>query len=263
MHHSKSQKVSFGFHIIFPVATLWKRDKTYLLIFLVVNLIAGQIGVLTSIMLAWQGDGSIFNAWMQNLSSAALYTFSISLVVSSLALVGSELIDAIRFQTTVQYLEHKIVWSVVAAALLILQAPLAGALLSRTDQSALPEQQHIAVSKANVVHQQNGNTATRLHVSQSEDLQNTGKPFSGGDHQQATDSAQSLGTTPSNEKKSVGGQSIQTALWIVSMFTALILFCLYRIPLVSNQYADERNKEIQKLAQEAADEEATSFGEAI
>lgn len=263
MDQSKSEKVSLWFRFTFPVTTLWKRDKTYLIIFVVVNLIAGQIGVLTSIMLAWQGDGSILNAWMQNLSSAALYTFSISLVVSSLALVGSELIDAIRFQITVKYLDSKIVWSAVAAALLILQAPLAGALLSRTDQSTSSEQS-IAVSKSNVVPQQDGNTATSVHVSPSEDPQNTGKPFPNASLQQPTISAQSLGTTPRNEKKSVGGpSSIQTFLWIVSMFTALILFCLYRIPLVSDKYADERNKEIQKLAEEAADEEATSFGEAI
>ena len=257
VNQSKNEKVSFWFHIIFPVTTLWKRDKTYLLIFLVVNLIAGQIGVLTSIMLAWQGDGSIFNAWMQNLSSAALYTFSISLVVSSLALVGSELIDAIRFQTTVRYLEHKIIWSAVAAALLLFQAPLAGALLSRTDQSTLSEQ-HIAVAKSYTAPQQDRNTTPPV-----DNPKNTSKPLPGESRQQAEDSTQSLGTTPSNEINSIGGQSIQMVLWIVSMLTALILFCLYRIPLVTDKYAVERNKDVQKLAQDAANEDATSFGEAI
>lgn len=255
MNQSKNEKVSFWFHIIFPVTTLWKRDKTYLLIFLVVNLIAGQIGVLTSIMLAWQGEGSIFNAWMQNLSSAALYTFSISLVVSSLALVGSELIDAIRFQTTVRYLEHKIIWSAVATALLLFQAPLAGALLSRTDQSTLSDK-HETVTYA--APQQDRNTATPVV-----DLKNTAQPLPGVSHQQAVDSVQSLETTTNNEKKSVGGQSIQMVFWIVSMITALILFCLYRIPLVTDKYAVERNKDVQKLAQDAANNEATSFGEAI
>lgn len=227
-----SKRISWWFHILFPVQTLWKRDKTYLLIFVVVNIIAGQVGVLTSLLLASQGDGSLFDAWMKNLSSAALYTFSISLVVSSLALVGSELIDSIRFQNDVKYFEYKIVWSVLALAILLLQAPLAGALLSGPERplesAQLTKQQEI----------------------------NTNRQPDGGH-------AQTTSVIPSNNNVATGRQAIQVVFWIASMIIALLLFCLYRIPLISDKSAQERNKEVQELAEKADSQTSTKFGEAI
>ena len=201
-------------------------------------------------MLAWQGDGRIFDAWVQNISSAALYTFSISLVVSSMALVGSELIDAVRKQVAVQYFEYKVVWSVVAAALLILQAPLAGALLSKTDHTTFQEERKFAIE-------------FRSHDLPSSDAQNASKLSPEEARFQAEKLAQPNELTAINDGKSVHGLSTQTILWVASMLTALILFCLYRIPLVADNYAEERNKEIENLAAEAADKDATSFGEAI
>lgn len=227
-----SENISWWFHIFFPVQTLWKRDKTYLLIFVVVNIIAGQVGVLTSLLLASQGEGSFFDAWMKNLSSAALYTFSISLVVSSLALVGSELIDSIRFQSDVKYFEYKIVWSVLALAILLLQAPLAGALLSGQERPL---------------------EAAQLTKQQETDTNNL--PVIG--------TAQTPTVIPNNNNVAIVSQTIQVVFWIASMIIALLLFCLYRIPLISDKSAQERNKEVQELAEKADSQTSTKFGEAI
>lgn len=238
------KKIPWRLRILFPVKTLWARDKTYILIFLVVNILAGQIGVLISLLIAWQDNGKIATVWSTNLSSAALFTFSISLVVSSLALVGSEFIDAFRFKKEVPFSEYKIVWGLLALAVLIIQAPLAGALLSKPAQPQVTEQ-----------------LENQKEVIQS--IKPTSKSLADSPCDKKIQSTQSSASNQCIETLSKGHQSLQVVFWILSMIISFVLFCLYRLPLISDKYAKERNKEVQDLNEKAASRTVTSFGESV
>lgn len=218
--------------LVNPTTTLWQRDKTYLLIFVVVNIIAGQVGVLTSLLLTWQAGGKLHNAWEQTLSSGALYTFSISLVVSILAVIGSELIDAIRFENKVHNFEQKVAWSILAGAILVLQAPLVGAILSKPADDP-PKQMVAKIAEV----------AGSSSVTEAESSANPR-------------------TKPSDATSEVR-QSAQVVFWILSMAVALQLYCLYRIPFIPDSYARQRNEEVRTLTEKAEHKSKTPFDEQI
>lgn len=118
------------------VGAFSRKDKTFLFLFIAVSLIVGQVGVWASLFLTLQSGKMVSDAWTQSLASATMYTYSISLVVSSVAMIGSEFIDASRSEKKLDFFERKIIWSILAGVVVILQAPLAGALLSNP---VLPE----------------------------------------------------------------------------------------------------------------------------
>ncbi len=215
---------------LFAANPLWKGDKTYLLIFIVANIIAGQVGFITSLILTWQSGGEFLNAWSLAATSGVFYIYSISLVVTVLAMIGSEMIDAIRNASNVQFFEHKVIWGIIACAVLVLQAPAAGALLYQSGSS--PQVQQTS----------NCYTCSTLDKMQTEEK-----------------------TVPNNPNPSntVSRQAPQYFFWLFSMFVALQLFCLYRIPFMPNRYAENRNDEIRKLSNNAAKKDSTAFNEQL
>jgi hypothetical protein len=202
--------------------------------FVVVNLLAGQVGVLTSLLLTWESGRALDEAWMQNLTSGALYTFSISLVVSSLAMISSELIDAVRGGDDVRFFESKVVWSILAAAVLLAQAPLVGALLSKP---AAPGSQQEVVRPIEAARSVTEGPAR-------------------------TDS--SVADSGTSQRKPEVRTSTQVIFWLLSMGIALQLYCLYRIRYVpDDRYAKMRNDEVHDLGLKAARETETEFGEKL
>jgi hypothetical protein len=237
MTATRAQLVDWIKLLFAPARLLWQRDKTYVLIFLVGNILAGQVGILASLALSWQHGDAITTAWRQNLNSGAFYTFSISLVVSSLAIIGSEFIDAIRLQKPIPFREHKTIWSVVACAVLFIQAPLAGALLSTP--SADFSRIQVSVTRAQ--------SSARLAPSDA----STSAVLS------SDNTSENVG--PRNEPR----QSIQVLFWVASMFIALQLFCLYRIPQIPDSHAQQRNQEVADLTENAEQKHKTPFDEKI
>lgn len=222
----------------FPSITLWKRDKTYILFFIVVNIIMGQIGFLTSMLLTWQNGGDQLNAWRQNLGSAALFTFSVSLVASCVALIGSEFLDAFRSKREIHLLEQKASWSLIAIAVLALQAPMVGSLLSNPPSSST----HLAT------------------IAATESLEK--KPLTM--VVPVTDSTVAL--HPSiypQSQNSVPSHTAQVLFWLVSMFVALQLFCLSRIHLIPNRYAENRNEDVRAITVKAENQTKTAFDEKL
>jgi hypothetical protein len=222
--------------IFYPVITLWVRDKTYLLFFIVINIVVGQTGLIASLLVTYQGGGSQIDAWMQNLSSAALFTFSISLVASSIALFGSEAIDAFRVKAEMRLFEQKISWTLIAIVVLILQALMVGPLLSTNPGS------------------QSWSSASVIEISK--------KPDSGINSQ--SPSIQSMPPTgPTDFKSTTTRHTGQILFWLISMFVSLQLFCLSRIHLIPNMYAEKRNKDVREITEKADSQTKTSFDEKV
>lgn len=224
---------------IFPIRTLWNRDKTYLLFFLVVNIVVGQIGLLTSLLLTLTNGGDLLSGWKENLGAAALYTFSISLVASSAALIGSEFLDAFRFKNEIRLSDQKVVWTLLAIAVVLLQAPLVGSLLSKSYT----------------------NNTQLAPITSSESLaQNQSK--------KATTIAESATTflpipTPPKLTIPLASHAIQIFFWLLSMFIALQLFCLSRIHLIPDGYAASRNAEVRTITIKAENQTKTTFDERL
>ena len=107
-----------------------RQDKTSLLLFIAVSLIVGQLGVWVSFLLTLQNGEKFHDVLTQNLASATMYTYSISIVVSSVGLIISEIIDAFYSKEKLDLFEQKLFWSIVAGIFVIFQATLAGPLLS-------------------------------------------------------------------------------------------------------------------------------------
>ncbi len=223
-----------------PIKTLWDRDKTFILIFVIVNLVIAQLGVIISIALSIQKGYDLLKAFDNNLTSGAFYIFSISLVVSSLAVIGSELIDAIRNQEAIRYFDAKVIWGILGLAAVVLQAPMAGSLLSRDDVSNYECEK--------LVHSQLDShciTANSAYVDKNASVVGKGGP----------------GALTAFHPINI--DSIQLTAWLFSMLIAFELYCLHRIPLISDKYAAHRQAEINELIELSEKRTTTSFGEAV
>ena len=247
-----------------PIQLLWQRDKTHILIFIVVNLVAGQIGVITSLALTLQAGGSFFEAYKQNISSGAFYTFAIALVVSSLALIGCEIMDAIRDTKTIRYFESKVVWSILAAAILVIQAPLAGALLSPPQTESKDVGSFSFLWNLNNGKQldgecQDGKVTIVGRVVPAPELKakKSSEDCPSGSIESPVD------ISPQGNNGFLGRSLTQIILWVFSMFIAFQLYCLYRLPLITDRYAAQRNSEVNELLDKAGNQKETSYGEKL
>lgn len=215
----------------FPICSLYERDKVFTLIFIVVYIIAGQIGIIASLLITIQYGGLISETWQQNLSSGALYTFSISLVVSVLAVIGSEVIDILRNKIEVIYLETKLIWSSIALVVLLFQPILVGPLLSKPASN-------VQVMKVN---EALSSSSTKLTKNIP------------------------IVTSPNNEFSQGQNENhfLQISFWIGSMFVSLQLFALHRLPLIPEHHAKDRNQQVKEIEEIASKKNVTDFGEKI
>jgi hypothetical protein len=226
-HSTESDENQIKF---FPICSLYERDKVFTLIFIVVYIIAGQIGIIASLLITIQYGGLISETWQQNLSSGALYTFSISLVVSVLAVIGSEVIDILRNKIEVIYLETKLIWGSFALVVLLLLTVLVGPLLSKPASTV----QVINVNKT---------TPTSTELTKNIPIV----------------------TSPNNEFDQGQNENhfLQIFLWIGSMFVSLQLFALHRLPLIPEHHAKDRNQLVKEIEDSASKKNVTDFGEKI
>lgn len=208
---------------------LWRRDKLFFFLFLAVNLFAGQIGVLASLAMGYaRPEVDPSGIWKSNIEAAALYTFSITLLAGALGSLMAELIDKTRSAGGVDNFEYKAFWAVIAGALIMFQSPIAGDLIARSTPS---------LTKA---------TAT-TSIAQA--------PHAAASPPSAAASAQ--------QKDSSFRIDLQVVLWLLSMFTALELFCQQRTPLIPANFAADRTREARKVSKNAGNASQTGFNEAI
>ncbi len=223
---------------------LWKRDRLFIFIFVLVNLLIGQIGFLTSLSIAvGAADVQIHKVWISNIEAAALYTFAITLLTGSLAVLAAEVIDKIRAGEQVDNFEYKAFWSVIAGALIVLQSPLAGNLIARS--SVTPP------------------VATVSAVKVSEPLRDS----TGDKPNLAIGPASAAAPASSASKDSanvpVDWLDFQVVYWLLSMVAAFQIFCLQRNPLTPDNFAENRTTAINALATKGEAIHSTSFGEQV
>jgi hypothetical protein len=220
---------------------LWERDKVAILLFFGVNILVGQIGVCTSLAVSFENGQSLADAWLSNIKTAALYTFSISLLASSLALIAWETIDGIRSSEPIKLFEYKAFWGVVAFTILALQAPMAGNLASESAVNV--SQPHTAVERQE-------STASPVAVAT------------------VNSSATGLSTTADSKRGSTStsttkSATIQVLFWVMSMVASFQIFCLNRLHLTPENFAARWTDEVNDQAKSAEKKTKTKFDEEV
>ncbi len=229
--------------IVDPVVKLWRHDRLNLSIFALANLIFGQAGILIAFLFFLQSGIAFGPFWNETISSGALYTFAIALTASVLASNAFEFIDGQRTGNRVLLYQPKLVWSTIAAVLVICQAALVGGLLSSSNEQEAPPSSTAApgtvTQAASTISAQSQIPATapsQLPPPSPPSLQQVAKPVR---------------------------PWLQVLLWVVSMFVALQLFCISRLPFIRDSYAKERSEDVESLTANAETISTTPFGEQL
>jgi len=229
--------------LVDPVVKLWRHDRLNLSIFALANLIFGQAGILIAFLFFLQSGIAFGPFWNETISSGALYTFAIALTASVLASNAFEFIDGQRTGNRVPLYQPKLVWSTIAAVLVICQAAMVGGLLSSSNEQEVPPSSiaatGIATQAASTISAQS-QLATPV-PSESPPLSPPGLPHAA---------------------KPVRSW-LQVLLWVVSMFVALQLFCISRLPFIRDSYAKERSEDVESLTANAETISTTPFGEQL
>lgn len=228
---------------------LWQRDKLFVVMFVIVNLLLGQIGVIASLIFAADSPlATVLGVLKSNFSAAALYTFAITLLTGALAGLAIEIIDKSRKNESVVDFEYKMFWFFVALLLIVLQSTVAGNLIARTSLTK-PESSSSTAFNNEI---QRPPTSTNNPANEDSDLKLP-----------VATSTLPPGLKEANTKEISYSAILQTFFWLLSMITAFELFSLQRRDLAPNSYIKTRKKEVDALAEQAQKAESTSFGETI
>lgn len=227
---------------------LWERDKVLVVMFVVVNLMLGQIGVIASLIFA--ADSAIATVWgvlKSNFSAAALYTFSITLLTGTLAGLAIEIIDKSRKTEIIIDFEYKMFWFFIALLLIVLQSTVAGNLIAST---SLPT--HTISSNTPLIRED-----LKIPVTSMQDGTDANP-----------DSRSPISTVTSDAPSRSTGVTVesfvlQSFFWLLSMITAFVLFSLQRRELAPTSYVKTKKREVDDFAEQAKKADSTSFGEAI
>lgn len=224
---------------------LWQRDKLFVVMFIVVNLLLGQIGVIASLIFAADSAfATVLGVLKSNFSAAALYTFAITLLTGALAGLAIEIIDKSRKNESVVDFEYKMFWFFIALLLIVLQSTVAGNLIARTSLTVPASVSSTSFSKEI--------SQTPVTTNQSENEELTSRL-----------PAATSTPPPSSTKEVSYSVVLQTLFWLFSMITAFELFSLQRRELAPSSYIKTRKKEVDALAEQAKKADSTSFGETI
>ena len=112
-----------------PIKTVSSKEPGVLWISFVSSCIFGQVAILGGLTLATEKNISIADVFLQNLMSANMYTFAISILVSACTMLLIEYVDRKEISNTLQLSHHNVVSGVFAGLLVVMQAMIAGRLL--------------------------------------------------------------------------------------------------------------------------------------
>lgn len=219
-----------------PVVKLWRHDRPHLTVFAIANLIFGQAGLFIALLFFIQNGITFGPFWDETVSSGALYTFAIALTASVLASIVFEFVDGQYKNQKIPLWKHKLWWSLVAAMLIVSQAALVGGLLSSSEANS---RQAVSVKEITA--------DTALAGGEAQEQKST----------QVVSTATAVASRPNIRSW------LQVVLWIISMWVALQLFCISRLPFIQDSHARDRTETVAALTEGAESKTETDFGEKL
>ena len=111
------------------IKRIWHEENYQIVVFVAVQLLVGQAGLLFVLFLTYQSVSDLSTVWDSYLRSGSSYVFAIALLSSACAALACEFIEAVRDKSAVLMLGKKVTWSVTAGLVIVLQAGLVGPLL--------------------------------------------------------------------------------------------------------------------------------------
>jgi len=117
-------------NLLFPIETVWHREKAALTLFCISNLIVGQIGIIGGFLIAAKEATPLGRVLGQNLLSGNLYVFAVTLLVTTCTILAGEYLDAEQESQRIELKSHKVTWGVIALVLVIVQSMLTGNLIA-------------------------------------------------------------------------------------------------------------------------------------
>lgn len=112
-----------------PIKTVVSKEPVVFWISFASSCVFGQIAILGGMFLAAGRSISFSDVFLQNLSSANMYTFAIALLAAACSMQVIEFIDGMKEKKFLQLPNHKAASAVIAALLVVLQAMISGNLL--------------------------------------------------------------------------------------------------------------------------------------
>lgn len=214
------------------VKLIWQEEPFQILIFVVVQILVGQAGLLLLLVLSYQGFQDIGKAWDSFLRSGSHYTFSIAILASACSVIACEFVEAVRDKATVTLWQTKAVWTMVAAVVILIQACLVGPLLvpsTEASPSSAIEAEKATIAVTDAQAKTIGNPLGAIKISQEPKFR----------------------------------YGIGLILWMLSCFIAFQLFCLNRMQFIHDRHARRRSEDVKKLSSVAEAKTTTDFGEQL
>lgn len=111
------------------IRRIWRDENYQIVVFIAVQLLVGQAGLLFVLFLTYQSVSDLSTVWDSYLRSGSSYVFAIALLSSACAALACEVIEAVRDKSAVLMLGKKVTWSITAGLVILFQAGLVGPLL--------------------------------------------------------------------------------------------------------------------------------------
>lgn len=229
---------------------VWTEERAQIVVFLIVQILLGQVGLVATFFNAVQSGLGLSAAWENYLRSGGHYTFCIAMLASGCSVIAWEFYELAREKTEVLLAEKKMIWGALAVTMITLQATLVGPLLlsqavPAAVQSAATKSQEMPPSVAV------GSTATGSHKVGEELAAPPRSTSKSGQSEDRAGAAPGINHWP------------QILLWLASCAAALILFGLSRVGFIQNRYAKQRKELVNALSASADEKARTEFDEKL
>jgi hypothetical protein len=229
---------------------VWTEERPQIVVFLIVQILLGQIGLVAIFFNAIQSGLGLSAAWENYLRSGGHYTFCIAMLASGCSVIAWEFYELAREKTEVLLAEKKMIWGALAVTMITIQATLVGPLLL---SQAVPPAKPVTAAKS-----------LEAHPSVA------AAPLATGPNKLGTELAlpsRSTSESGQPEARAEAASGInhwpQVTLWLTSCFAALILFGLSRVGFIQNRYAKQRKEQVRALSASAEEKARTEFDEKL
>jgi len=216
--------------LFLPFMTIWRNERPMLWLFCSVNILVAQISIFASFWMAAERSIDFGRVLQQNLLNASFYVFSVSLLVTTAAILVAEYLE---LDGKDELRGHKMSWGIVAALLVLFQVMFTGNLIS---DSLRADTASAAVAAPAVPVEKQKPDVTVVAKSDQKALR------------------QPTAAAPENVLlkilKTIFGSN-QLLLWLLSMFVAVHIFCLTRMHSYPEELHQLRNRQLDKAQDKA------------
>lgn len=229
---------------------VWTEERAQIVVFLIVQILLGQVGLVATFFNAVQSGLGLSAAWDNYLRSGGHYTFCIAMLASGCSVIAWEFYELAREKTEVLLAEKKMIWGALAVTMITLQATLVGPLLL---SQAVPA---VAPNTAARSGEVPSSVAAGLAATSS---------HKAGEELEAPSRSTSRSAQPEERAETALGINHwpQILLWAASCAAALILFGLSRVGFIQNRYAKQRKELVNALSASADEKARTEFDEKL